>query len=140
MMKIQTTNIHLVPSTDQYSEKLWMLVQTLNNPVLSTALSSSFALPMEQLSFSSSIVVFNKTNMVVMFQLVNPKMKKLTRKQFSQILKFLVSDTFYEVLTDQVLYMFNEMWNQQILTSKVTLRSQVFLAYGVFCLELCYIV
>lgn len=33
MMKIQTTNVRLVPPIDQYLEPLWMLVETLNNLV-----------------------------------------------------------------------------------------------------------
>ncbi|CAH1431922.1 unnamed protein product [Lactuca virosa] len=69
MMKIQTTNIRLVPSLDQYLEELQMLVQTLKNFVLSFALSSSFAIPIEWLSLVSSTAVFNKTNKVVTLQI-----------------------------------------------------------------------
>ncbi|CAH1435711.1 unnamed protein product [Lactuca virosa] len=121
MMKIQTTNLHLVPLIDQYPEPLEMLVQTPNNSVLSTTFSSLFVVSMEWLSLTGSTVVFNKTTKVVTFQLMNLKIKKLTRKQFAQIMKLPVSGTFYEVSTDQVLHMFNEMrestnsyWNKSL--------------------------
>ena len=91
MMKIQTTNLHLVPSLDQYPEALRMLFQTFNNFVLSTALSSSFAIPMEWLLIVGSTIVFNKTTKVVTFQHLNSNTKKLTRKKFAQILKLTFS-------------------------------------------------
>lgn len=50
-----------------------------------------------------------------MFQLTNSKPNKLTHNQFAQILMLDVSSTFYEVLTDQVLHMFNEIVHQPIL-------------------------
>ncbi|CAH1454218.1 unnamed protein product [Lactuca virosa] len=83
MMMIQNTNLRLVPTLDQYPEELRMLIQTLNNSNLSYALSSSFAIPMEWLSLSTSTTVFNKTNKVVTFQLSNSKTKKLTQKQLA---------------------------------------------------------
>lgn len=48
-MKIQTTNLCMVSSLDQYPKELRMYVQTLNNYVLSTTLSSSFAVPIKWL-------------------------------------------------------------------------------------------
>ncbi|CAH1451349.1 unnamed protein product [Lactuca virosa] len=94
-----------------------MLVQTLNNSVLSFALSTSFVIPMEWLSLAASTAVFNKINKVVMFQLTNSKSNNLTRKQFAQILRLPTSGTFYEVTNDQVIHMFKEMGHQPTLTA-----------------------
>ena len=101
---------------DQYPEQLHMLIQTLNNSILSTMLSDSSAVPMTWISLVGSMVVFNKTTKVVTFQLMNSKIRKLTRKHFAQNMKLPVSCTFYEVTNDQVLHMFNEMGHQQVLT------------------------
>lgn len=95
MINIQTTNLHLVPSLDHYLNELQMLIQTLNNSVLSFSLSATFAIPMEWLSLATSIVVFNKTIKVVIFLFLNSKTKKLPRKQFTEILRLLVLGTFY---------------------------------------------
>ncbi|CAH1422229.1 unnamed protein product [Lactuca virosa] len=116
LMKIQTTNIHLVPYLDQYPNALRMLVQTFNNSVLSTTRSWSFSIRIEWLALAGSTVLFKKTTNMVSFQLSNSKTKKLTQKQFAQILKLPVSGTNYEVSNDQVLHMFNEMGHQPTLT------------------------
>lgn len=129
MMKIQTTNHCLVPSLDHYLKELWMFVQTLNNSVLSMTPSSSFTIPMTLLSLAASAVVFKNTTKVVSFQLSNSKIKKLTRKQFTQIPKLPVSGTFYDVSTNQVLHMFNEMRHQPTLTG-----ISHFKKYGLPCM------
>lgn len=59
--------------------------------------------------------VYNKTTKVVTFQISQAKTKKLTKKQFAQILKLPSSCTFYEVSTDYVIHMFNEMGHQPTL-------------------------
>lgn len=64
---------------------------------------------MEWISIAASTTLFDKTTKVVTFQLSYSKIKMLTRKQFSHIMKLPVSGTFYEVTDDQVGYMFNEM-------------------------------
>lgn len=46
LMKIQNMNLQLLPMVHRYPEQLETLIQTLNNYVLSTTLSSSFAVPM----------------------------------------------------------------------------------------------
>ena len=116
MMTIQSTNLHLVPTIDQYIEPLQMLVQTLNNSELSIALSSLFTVLMKKISLDGSNTVFKKSMKLIMFQLKNSKKRKLTRKNFAQILQLPVSGTFYEVSIDQVLHMFNEMRHQPVLT------------------------
>lgn len=93
-----------------------MLIQTLNNSVLFTSLSSSFAVPISWISLAVFTTMLKKTTKFITFQQTNSKRRKLTRKQFSQIVKFPVSGTFYEVSTDQVLHMFNEMGHEPILT------------------------
>ncbi|CAH1412368.1 unnamed protein product [Lactuca virosa] len=98
MIKIQNTNLRLVPTIDQYPEPIWMLVQTINNSVLSTALYSSLTVPMMWISLASSTAIFNKTTQVVTFQLRNSKTVKLTRKNFPQLLMLLVSGTFMTFL------------------------------------------
>ncbi|CAI9299828.1 unnamed protein product [Lactuca saligna] len=123
MMKIQTTNLYLVPSLDQYLEELRMCVQILNYFVLSTTLSSSFAIPMTWLSLDATTVVFNKSTKVVTFQLSNSKTNKLTRNQFSQMLQLPVFDTFYEVTNDQVVHMFNEMGHQPTLNGIIYFKK-----------------
>ncbi|CAI9271719.1 unnamed protein product [Lactuca saligna] len=77
LMKIQNTNLRLLPTVDQYLEQLRMLIQTLNNVVLSTVLSYSFVVPMSLISLAGSTTVFNKTTKVVQFQLTNSKMRSL---------------------------------------------------------------
>lgn len=92
-----------------------MLIQTLNNFDLSTSLSSSFPVPMSWISFAGSTAVFNKSTKFITFQLKNSNMRKLTRKNFAQIMKLPVSGTSYEVSTDQVHHLFNEMGHQTVL-------------------------
>ena len=72
---------------------------------------------MELLSFAGSTAVFNKTTKVVTFHLMNLKSMKLNQKQFSQILQLPTFGTFYEVMNDQVIYMFKEMGHQPTLTA-----------------------
>lgn len=94
-----------------------MLVQSLNNSVLSFALYASFSTTMQWLSLVASTDVYNKTTKVVTFQISSTKTKKLTKKQFTQILLLPSSGNFSEVSTDQVIYMFNEMGHQPTLTN-----------------------
>lgn len=54
---------------------------------------------------------------MVTFHLTNLQSKKLTRKQFAQILRLPTSGTLYEVMNDQVIYMFNEMGHQPTFTA-----------------------
>lgn len=67
MMIIQHTNLRLVPSLEAYPEELQMLIQTLNNSILSYALVALFVVPMELLSLVALIAVYNKTTKVVTF-------------------------------------------------------------------------
>lgn len=85
-MKIQHTNLWLNPSLDFYPEELQMLVLALKKYVFHLALFSSFAIPMLRMSLTASTSIYNKTTKVVAFQLMSNKTKKLTKKQFSQIL------------------------------------------------------
>ncbi|CAH1426019.1 unnamed protein product [Lactuca virosa] len=79
-MKILHTNLHLIPSLDVYPNELQLIVQILNNYVLSFALSGTFSILIQWLSLVASMVVFNKSTKVVTFQLLSFKTKKLTKK------------------------------------------------------------
>lgn len=59
-------------------------------------------------------------------------------KHFAQILKLLVSGTFYEVSTDQVLHMLNEMGHQPDLNGIIHFKKSSLPCYEVFSLVLCY--
>ena len=80
LLKIQSLNLRLLPTVDQYPEQLQMLIIALNHFVLSTMLSSPLAVPRTWLSLIGSMVVFNKTTKVVTFQLTNNKWKNLTKR------------------------------------------------------------
>lgn len=61
LLKIQISNLCLLPTIDQYHEQLQMLILALNHSVLSLVLLSSFGVPMTWLSLVGSTIVFNKT-------------------------------------------------------------------------------
>lgn len=67
-------------------------------------------------SFVGSTALFNKTTKVVMFQLENDKKYKRSMKQFTQILNIPNIEPFYEVATEQIVHIFNEMGHQPPLT------------------------
>ena len=115
-MMIQSTNFFVNPEVDQYPEELQMLIVALKSSVLSTAMFSSFSLPMSWLSLSCSMAVYSKAVNMVTFQLTSDKKFKLTKNLFLQILNIPIVETFYEVLNEQVLHMFNDMGYQLVLT------------------------
>ncbi|CAI9303324.1 unnamed protein product [Lactuca saligna] len=63
------------------------MIGALNHSILSMVTSSSFSITMTWLSLASSTAMFNKPSQVVMLQLTNEKLYRLTKKQFAQILK-----------------------------------------------------
>ena len=67
------------------------------------------------------------------------KTRKLTRKQFAQILKLPVLGTFYEVSTDQVFHMFNDIGHQSILTGISHFKKSNLPCIWSFYLGLCYV-
>lgn len=79
-MKVLHTNLRLIPSLDLYPNELQMIVKTLNNYVLSFALSGSFTILMKWLSLVASMAVFNKPTKVVTFKISSSKTKNLTKK------------------------------------------------------------
>lgn len=54
-------------------------------------------------------------NKVVTFQMLSSKTKKLTKKKLTQILQLPSSGSFYNVSTDQVIHMLNEIDHQPTL-------------------------
>lgn len=116
LLKIQSTNYTVQPNVDVYPDELQMLIVALNHSVLSTVMSSYFAVLMTWLSLAGSIAVFNKTTKVVTFQHTNKKKYKLSKKQFAQILNIPNVEPFYEVMNEQVVHMFNDMGHQLPLT------------------------
>ncbi|CAH1450694.1 unnamed protein product [Lactuca virosa] len=83
MMKISHTNLRLIPSLDVYPSEFHLIVQILNNFVLSFALSGKFSILMEWLSLPIFMTVFKKTTKVLTFQISSSKTKKFTWKQFA---------------------------------------------------------
>lgn len=81
MMKIQHTNHWINPLLDVYLEELRMIVFVLNNSILNHDLSSSFAIPLQRLSFVASTAVYNKIMKFVTLELMSNKTKKLTKNQ-----------------------------------------------------------
>lgn len=59
----------------------------MNDFVLTRALTTSFAIPTQWLSYTTSTIVYNRMNEIVMFQLTSNKSKRLIKKQLAQILK-----------------------------------------------------
>lgn len=83
MMKILHSNLHFNPSLVVYPNDLQMLVQTLNNFVLSFSLSALFSIPMQWSSHAASTNVYNKKTKFVIFQMSSSKENKFTKKQFT---------------------------------------------------------
>ena len=109
LMKIQSSNFRVQIDVTKYPEQLQMLIVALNHYVLSMVMSSSFSVPMTWLSLVGLTTMFNKMTKVVAFQLTNDKKYKLTKKQFEQIMKLPNTGPFYEVTTEQVVHMFNDI-------------------------------
>lgn len=108
-MKIERNDICFNPLLNNYLDELQMLVQVLNDFVLNHALSASFGIPTMWLSLGASAAIYNRTTGLVTFQLSSNKTTKLTKNQFSQILKFPPGREFVVVTNAQGIYMFNDM-------------------------------
>ncbi|CAI9282258.1 unnamed protein product [Lactuca saligna] len=115
-MKIPSNNIWFNPLIKVYPDKLKMLIQVLNDSILTHALLTSFSISMKWLSLASLTDVYNRTTEIVTFQLIMNKRKRLTKKQFSHILKLSSDGEFNEVTSEQVVNMFNEMGNHPTLS------------------------
>lgn len=89
------------------------------------------------LSLAASTTVFNKTTKVLTFQISSSKMKKFTRKQFAKILKLPTLGNFYEVSSDQVIHMFNEMRHQPCLLNTRGIQK-TFLCFNDMLISLCF--
>ena len=59
LMKIQSTNFQVDPNVSSYPEELKMLIVALKKSALSTAMFSSFPVPMTWLSMAASTASFN---------------------------------------------------------------------------------
>ncbi|CAH1435831.1 unnamed protein product [Lactuca virosa] len=79
-MKIQSKNLWFNPLIKDYLEELKMILQVMNDSILTHALTASFAIPMKWLYLVASTAVYNRTIEIVTFQLTSSKSKQLTNK------------------------------------------------------------
>ena len=89
-----------------------MLIVALKSVVFSTAMFNSFDVPMSWLSLAGSTATYNKTMLIVTFQLTNDKKFRLSKKLFAKILNIPNTEPFIKVMNEQVIHMFNEMGYQ----------------------------
>lgn len=85
-----------------------MLVQVINDSILTHSLTTSFVVPMKWLSLAASTTLYNKSMGIITFKMESNKSKWLN-KDFAQILKLPSDGVFEEVMSEQVLHMLNEM-------------------------------
>ena len=67
LMKIQSMNFQVDPNVSSYPEELKMLIVALKKSALSTAMFSSFPVPMTLLSMVASTASFNYATNVITF-------------------------------------------------------------------------
>ena len=115
IMKIHSNNYQVDGDVTVYPEELNILIVALRHSVLSTAMFSSFEVPMSWLSMAGSTASYNKTLDTVTFNLINCKKFFLTKKFFFKTLAIPNSPHFYKVTNEQVLHIFNEMGYQPTL-------------------------
>lgn len=99
-LKIQHNNLWFNPLINDHPDELKMLVQVMNDSVLTYTLTALFAIPMKWLSLVDSTVVYNRTTELVTFHVTSNKTKRLMNKQFAQILKLPFAGEFDEVTSD----------------------------------------
>ncbi|KAL7607148.1 hypothetical protein Lser_V15G19426 [Lactuca serriola] len=112
LMKIQSTNYQVDPNVSSYPEGLKMLIVALKRSPLSTAMFSSFSVPMIWLSLAASTASYNHTTDVITFNLINNKRVKLSKKMFVEFLQIPNNPPFVKPVNSQIIHMFNEMGHQ----------------------------
>ena len=112
LMKIQSTNYQVDPNVSSYPEGLKMLIVALKRSPLSTAMFSSFSVPMTWLSLAASTASYNHTTDVITFNLMNNKRVKLSKKMFVEFLQIPNNPPFFKPVNSQIIHMFNEMGHQ----------------------------
>ena len=114
-MKIQSTNFQVDPNVSSYPEELKMLIVALKKSALSTAMFSSFPVPMTWLSMAASTASFNYATDVITFNQVNNKRVRLTKNMFIDFLNIPHNPPFFKPTNSQIIFMFNEMGHQPTL-------------------------
>lgn len=140
IMNIQSTNYRVHDDVDAYLEGFSMLIVSLQNLVLSTAMFRSFAVPLTWLKLVGSTAIYSKTMQIVTFQLTNGKKLRLSKKLFSQILNIPNVEPFSKVNNAQIIHMFNEMVHQPVLTKISDFISLAYPVFGTLCLESIFVV
>ncbi|KAL7598786.1 hypothetical protein Lser_V15G23126 [Lactuca serriola] len=115
LMKIQSTNYQVDPNVSSYPEGLKMLIVALKRSPLSTAIFSSFSVPMTWLSMAASSASYNYATDVITFNLINNKRVRLTKKLFIEFLNIPKNPPFFKPINSQIIFMFNEMGHQPAL-------------------------
>lgn len=83
LMKIQGTNFQVKLDVSLYPKGLKMRIVSLTNFVLSTAVSSSFSVPLSWLSLAGSTTVHIMAVKIITFQMMNDKKFMFTKKLFA---------------------------------------------------------
>ncbi|KAL7601596.1 hypothetical protein Lser_V15G22692 [Lactuca serriola] len=112
LMKIQSTNYQVDPNVSSYPKALKMLIVALKRSPLSTAIFSSFPVPMTWFSMAASTASYNYATDVITFNLVNNKRVRLNKNMFIGFLNIPNNPPFFKPINSQIIFMFNEMGHQ----------------------------